>query len=46
MGVLAYRVCVMRQCSSTGVVVLVVSACCMLPLLATFCFQLLPPASP
>lgn len=27
---------VMRQCSSVGVVVPVVSACCMLPLLATF----------
>ena len=35
---------VMRLCSSVGVVVLVVSACCML--LATLCFQLLPPDSP
>ena len=38
---------VMRQCSSVGVLVLVVSACCMLLLLlATFCFQLLSPDSP
>ena len=35
---------VMRLCSSVGVVVLVVSACCML--LANLCFQLLPPDSP